>query len=54
MQARPKVGYRTRVIATRNLGDFRRAGIALADSFDPVTWSDDLDDDPVSALSRTW
>jgi predicted nucleic acid-binding protein len=41
-------------IATRNLGDFTRAGVALVDPFDPVTWGDDRDDDPVSALSRTW
>jgi predicted nucleic acid-binding protein len=40
-------------IATRNLGDFRRAGVVLVDPFDPVTWVDDKDDDPVSALSRT-
>jgi hypothetical protein len=40
-------------IATRNLGDFRRAGVPLVNPFDPDTWEDDQDDDPVSALLRT-
>jgi toxin FitB len=40
-------------IATRNLGDFKRAGVPLVNPFDPDTWEDDQDDDPVSALLRT-
>ena len=40
-------------IATRNLGDFRHAGVPLVNPFDPDTWGDDQDDDPVLALSRT-
>ena len=40
-------------IATRNLGDFRNAGVPLVDPFDPDTWRDDQDDDPVTALLRT-
>jgi predicted nucleic acid-binding protein len=39
-------------IATRNLGDFRRAGVPLVDPFDPDTWVDDWDDDPLTALLR--
>jgi toxin FitB len=39
-------------IATRNLGDFRRAGVPLVDPFDPDTWDDDWDDDPVAELTR--
>ena len=40
-------------IATRNLCDFRRAGVPLVNPFDPDTWGDDFDDDPVSVLLRT-
>ena len=40
-------------IATRNLGDFRHAGVPLINPFDPGTWDADWDDDPLSALSRT-
>ena len=40
-------------IATRNLGDFKQAGVPLVDPFDPATWDDDGDDDPVAALLRT-
>jgi|SRR5580658_566745 predicted nucleic acid-binding protein len=40
-------------IATRNPGDFRHAGVALVNPFDPDTWGDDPDDDPVLALLRT-
>lgn len=39
-------------VATRNLGDFRHAGVVLVDPFDPETWDTDWDDDPVSALLR--
>ena len=39
-------------IATRNLGDFRHAGVQLVDPFDPGTWTDEPDADPVSALLR--
>jgi predicted nucleic acid-binding protein len=39
-------------VATENLGDFRRAGLATMNPFDPSTWDADFDDDPVSALLR--
>jgi predicted nucleic acid-binding protein len=39
-------------VATRNLGDFRHAGLKAVNPFDPGTWDEDWDDDPVSALSR--
>ena len=39
-------------VATENLGDFRRAGLALVNPFDPATWDDDWDDDPVASLLR--
>jgi toxin FitB len=39
-------------IATRNLGDFRLAGVPLVNPFDPDTWDDDWNDDPLSALLR--
>lgn len=39
-------------VATENLGDFRRAGLALVNPFDPGTWDDDWDDDPVASLLR--
>jgi predicted nucleic acid-binding protein len=38
--------------ATRNLGDLKRAGVPLVNPFDPDTWEDDQDDDPVSASLR--
>ena len=40
-------------IATRNLGDFRHAGVPLINPFDPGTWDEDWDDDPLSTLWRT-
>ena len=40
-------------VATRNLGDFRRAGIPLINPFDPSTWDVDWDDDPLSTLLRS-
>ena len=40
-------------IATRNVGDFTRAGVPLVNPFDPGTWDDEQDDDPVSILGRT-
>jgi hypothetical protein len=39
-------------IATRNLRDFSRAGVPLVNPFDPGTWVDDRDDDPVTSLLR--
>ncbi len=39
-------------IATRNLGDFRHAGVPLVDPFDPGTWTAESDPDPVSALMQ--
>jgi predicted nucleic acid-binding protein len=39
-------------VATENLRDFRGTGVALVNPFDPGTWDDDWDDDPVSGLSR--
>ncbi len=39
-------------VATRNLGDFRQADLPLVNPFDPSTWDDDPDDDPVSSLLR--
>ena len=39
-------------IATENLGHFRQAGVPLANPFDPATWDDDWDDDPVASLLR--
>jgi predicted nucleic acid-binding protein len=39
-------------VATANLGDFRKAGVALINPFDPDTWDTDWDHDPVSALMR--
>jgi len=40
-------------IATRDLGDFRGAGVELSDPFDPGTWDDDWDEDLLAALART-
>jgi predicted nucleic acid-binding protein len=37
-------------VATRNLGDFRQTGLILVDPFDPGTWDDGWDDDPLSPL----
>jgi len=37
-------------IATENLGHFRRLGVVLVNPFDPRTWDDDWDDDPVASL----
>jgi toxin FitB len=39
-------------VATENPGDFRHAGLTTVNPFDPGTWDDGLDDDPVSALLR--
>jgi len=39
-------------VATENLGDFRRAGLAVVNPFDPGTWDEDLDGDPVATLLR--
>ena len=37
-------------VATRNLGDFRQAGVRLVNPFDPGTWDDGSDDDPVAVI----
>jgi predicted nucleic acid-binding protein len=39
-------------VATRNLGDFRRAGVKLVNPFDPDTWDEGPETDPVDALIR--
>lgn len=39
-------------VATENLGDFRRTGVPLVNPFDPATWDEDWEDDPMSALLR--
>jgi len=39
-------------VATRNLGDFRLAGVPLVNPFDPGTWNEEPDDDPVAGLLR--
>ncbi len=37
-------------VATENLGDFRQVGVPLVNPFDPDTWDEDWDDDPISRL----
>jgi predicted nucleic acid-binding protein len=39
-------------VATRNLGDFKRVGLRLVNPFDPSTWDDDWDDDPITILTE--
>ena len=39
-------------VATQNLGNFRQAKLPLVNPFDPGTWDDCPDDDPVSSLLR--
>jgi toxin FitB len=39
-------------VATRNLGDFRRIGVPLVNPFDPATWDEGEDEDPVATLMR--
>ena len=39
-------------VATRNLRDFRHTGLHLVDPFDPGTWDNGPDDDPVASLLR--
>lgn len=39
-------------VATRNLGDFRQAGLRLVNPFDPGTWDETPDGDPVASLMR--
>jgi len=39
-------------VATRNLGDFRRAGVPLVNPSDPSTWDEDWENDPVLTLLR--
>lgn len=37
-------------VATRNLRDFRASGVILVNPFDPSTWPDDEEDDPIRRL----
>jgi predicted nucleic acid-binding protein len=37
-------------VATRNVGDFSRAGVKLVNLFDPGTWDDGVDDDGLPPL----
>jgi hypothetical protein len=37
-------------VATENLGDFRQVDVPLVNPFDPDTWEQDWDDDPISRL----
>lgn len=39
-------------VATENLGDFRIAGVGVVNPFDPATWDEPPDDDPLSSLLR--
>jgi predicted nucleic acid-binding protein len=39
-------------VATENLGDFRRAGVPLVNPFDPDTWDEGPETDPVASLMR--
>ena len=39
-------------VATENLGHFRQAGVPLMNPFDPLTWDEEQDGDPVSSLLR--
>jgi predicted nucleic acid-binding protein len=37
-------------VATRNIGDFRAIGMPLVNPFEPATWDERLDDDPIRRL----
>lgn len=39
-------------VATENLGDFRRTGVRLVNPFDPDSWDEGPESDPVAALLR--
>lgn len=39
-------------VATENLGDFRRTGVQLVNPFDPDSWDEGPEADPVAALLR--
>ena len=39
-------------VATENLGDFRRTGVALVNPFDPDSWDEGPETDPVAGLLR--
>lgn len=39
-------------VATENLGDFRRTGVKLVNPFDPDTWDEGPETDPVASLMR--
>ncbi|PPQ40136.1 PIN domain-containing protein [Rhodopila globiformis] len=40
-------------VATETLGDFRRAGVTLVNPFDPDTWDEGPEADPVDLLLRS-
>jgi len=40
-------------VATENLGDFRRSGVPLVNPFDPDTWDEGPEIDPVDLLIRS-
>lgn len=39
-------------VATENLGHFRQTGVPLVNPFDPATWDEGWDDDPLALLLR--
>jgi toxin FitB len=39
-------------VATENLGDFCRTGVRLVDPFEPDTWDEGPESDPVTVLLR--
>ena len=39
-------------VGTESLGDFRQVGVPLVNPFDPDTWDEDRDDDPISTPLR--
>ena len=39
-------------VATENLGHFRQTGVPLVNPFDPATWDEGWDDDPLAPLLR--
>lgn len=40
-------------VATGNLGDFRRTEVRLVNPFDPDTWDEGPETDPVASLLRS-
>ncbi len=39
-------------VATENLGDFRRSGVPLVNPFDPNTWDEGPETDPLASIMR--